>query len=307
MASNKQTIVNYKAFNPSTDCGFSKPKVNKVGGKNVRITNKKSNDVLHLSTPLMLTWGINEYQDEKTGRVSYDMTLQFPNEEYATPETNRFLEVIQEYEKTLKETVKANCREWLNKPTISDEGMDLIWNPIVRYPKDKETLMPDYNRPPAIRVKVPNWDGRWDFELFDSNGRALFPNSNGQSPLELITKGTKIAVLLQSGGIYFASGKCGSTFRIFQGVVQPRATLKGTCHIQLDASEQQQITTTDENDNTFVKDNTISTSVVDSDDEEESHNGDEHSDNEEQQDEPEPEPEVKPKKVVKKVVRRKAN
>jgi len=300
MASNKQTVVDFKHFNPDTDCGFSKPKINKVGGKNVRITYNKTNDVLHLSTPLMLTWGVNEYMDEASGKVSYDITLQFPNPEYSNADTDRFLEVIKSYEKKLRDTVKTNCREWLNKPTISDEGMDLIWNPILRYPKDKQTLMPDYSRPPSLKIKVPFWSGKWDMELYNASGSLLFPNDNGMSPIDLITKGSKIAVLLQSGGIYFASGKCGSTFRLFQGALQPKATLRGQCHIPLatiqaeDSAESEPV----------VERQAVSTVVEDSDDE------DEQQENEEVN-EPEPEPVVapvveKPKKVVKKVVKRKA-
>ena len=30
----------------------------------------------------MLTWGINEYVDEQTGKRTYDMSLQFPKDEY---------------------------------------------------------------------------------------------------------------------------------------------------------------------------------------------------------------------------------
>ena len=71
---------------------YTKPKVNTVGGKSIGILNKKSNKSLFVATPLMLTWGINEYVDEQSGKRTYDMSLQFPTEEYNTPEIKKLLD-----------------------------------------------------------------------------------------------------------------------------------------------------------------------------------------------------------------------
>jgi hypothetical protein len=52
----------------------------------------------------------------------------------------------------------------------------------------------------------------------------------------LIPKGSEIACIIQCGGIWFANGKFGVTWKLFQGVVKPTQTLaKGQCHIKLDA------------------------------------------------------------------------
>ena len=52
---------------------YTKPKINNSGGKSVGIINTASKKGLYISTPLMLTWGINEYMDEQTGKRTYDM------------------------------------------------------------------------------------------------------------------------------------------------------------------------------------------------------------------------------------------
>ena len=77
-----EDIIDGSTFNGKTGVIFTTPKVNASGGKNIGILNASTKKSLHISTPLMLTWGINEYRDEKTGKVSYDMSLQFPNDEY---------------------------------------------------------------------------------------------------------------------------------------------------------------------------------------------------------------------------------
>ena len=65
---------------------YSKPKINKSGGKSINIQNSQANSVLNISTPLMLTWGVNEYVDDASGKKTYNMSLQFPQEDYKTDE-----------------------------------------------------------------------------------------------------------------------------------------------------------------------------------------------------------------------------
>ncbi len=52
------------------------PKVNASGGKNIPIFSK-SRTGLKVSTPMMLTWGVNENDFDGTGKKTYDMSLQF--------------------------------------------------------------------------------------------------------------------------------------------------------------------------------------------------------------------------------------
>lgn len=278
MSSSKiPTIVSYKTLDANKIVGFSSPKVNARGGKNVRIVNKSDNKTLHIATPLMLTWGINEFVDDK-GNKSYTMSLQFPKEDYATPETTQFLESLKEFEAMLRRTAMENCKEWLNKPKISDEGMDLIWNPMLMYPKDPKTKDTDYSRPPCLRIKVPYYESKYDVEIFDPKGQPLFPNKDGLLPQDIVTKGIQTAVIIQSGGIWFANGKLGTTFKLLQAVVQPKESLRGRCHIQLEDTEREQLKTSAQKQDDDEADDaddqpsaTVSTTVVDSDDDNDDH------------------------------------
>ena len=84
-------IINATTFSAEEDTKYMKPKINKSGGKSVGVLNNTSGKSLYLSTPLMLTWGVSEFVDEKTGRKSYDMSLQFPRDDYRTKATDKFL------------------------------------------------------------------------------------------------------------------------------------------------------------------------------------------------------------------------
>ena len=135
------------SFRPETDIKYSKAKVNSSGGKSVGVVNAHTGQTLFMGTPLLMTWGIQEFTDEKTKKVSYDMSLQFPSEEYQSADSKAFLQAMVAFEKKLKADALVNSKDW------------------------------------------------------------------------------------------FANGKFGVTWRLVQGIVQPKLSMKGRCHLSLTPSE----------------------------------------------------------------------
>ncbi len=245
---------------------YTKPKVNSVGGKSIGILNKKSNKSVFVSTPLMLTWGINEYVDEQSGKRTYDMSLQFPNEEYNTPEIKKFLDNMIAFENKIKADAITNSKEWMNKAKMTTDVVDALFTPILKYPKDPSGD-PDTSRPPSLRVKIPFWEGEWKCELYDMEQKQLFPSSSGVTPIDLITKASNTATVIQCGGIWFANGKFGVTWKLLQAVVKPKQNLKGQCFINLSKEDKTKLQTAnlDEDDANDV----VAKVVEDTDDEDE--------------------------------------
>ena len=239
-----EMVIPGASFNSATDMKYTKPKVNSVGGRSVGIVNAKTSTVLNLSTPLMLTWGVQDFTDEKSGKVTYDLALQFPNDGFETPATKKFLANIAAFEKRIKEDAITNSKEWFSKPKMTSDAVDALWTPILKYPKNKDTLEPDMTRAPTLKVKLPFWDGQWkELELYDVDMQPIFPDASNPalSPKDLIAKGSHIAVSIQCGGIWFANGKFGVTWKLFQAIVKPKMSLKGKCHIKLDDDEKTKI------------------------------------------------------------------
>ena len=263
-----KTILSGADFSPSSDIKYSKLKVDARGGKSVGILNSGSNSATYISTPLMLTWGINEHVDEKSGRVTYDMALQFPSEEYAKPDTTNFLNNMIEFENRIKADAIANSKDWFGKAKMSEDTVDALWTPMLKYPKNKDTGEHDYNRSPTLMVKVPFWEGEWKTELYDVNQKAIFPDPDGglQTPKDMIVKGSHVALVVLCGGLWFVNGKFGVTWKLFQGIVKPKATMRGTCHVFITPEDKEKLLTqnVDEDED---EDEDISTAVQDSDDE----------------------------------------
>jgi hypothetical protein len=243
-------ILSGVSFDCASDVKYSKPKVNAVGGKSVGILNAATNSATYISTPLMLTWGVNSFTDDKTGKTTYDMSLQFPTNEYANADTTAFLENMKAFEARIKADAITNSKEWFGKTKMSADVIDALWTPMLKYPKDKDSGESDMTRSPTLRIKMPVWEGEWKCELYDMDRTQIFPDSDvpNRTPVDIINKGANIATVIQCGGIWFANGKFGITWKLFQGVVKPKATLRGTCHIQLSNDDKQKLAAQNDND-----------------------------------------------------------
>jgi hypothetical protein len=191
----------------------------------------------------MLTWGVNENTDKKTGEIqSYTMALQFPSDEYKTPQISKFFAAMQQFEAKIKRDAIANSKEWFGK-AMSAEVIGAIFTPMLYYSKNPQTGEPDLSKNPTLKVKLPFYDGEWKgIEIYDTENATLFPNNpEGKTPKDIIIKGSDVSLIMTCGGLWFAGGAFGVTWRLFQAVLKPKASLRGKCHIVLDEDEQKRI------------------------------------------------------------------
>jgi len=228
------TVIEATEFN-CENIKYSSPKGNAAGGKAVNIYNKLTNSRLNLSTPMMLTWGASDFVDPKTGEGNgkFEMTLQFPTDEFNNDELRAFLENMKAFENKIKADALIHSKNWFGKVHKSSEVLDALYTPMLKYSKDPNTGEYNYSKPPSIRVKIPIWEGVWKCEVYDDDGVCLFPNTNNITPVALIPKATNVKVLMTCGGIWFANGKFGVTWKLIQAMVQkPRAQLSGKCYLK---------------------------------------------------------------------------
>lgn len=292
-------VVNFSEWNTSA-VRYMQPKVNDRGGKSINIISTQSNRSLYVSTPLLMTWGISDFVDEKTGEADgkFSMSLAFPNETYATSDTNDFLSKLKAFENQILDDAVKNSETWFGEE-MSREVAKHTFFPFLKYSKDKLTKKIDYTKPPTIRAKVPNYSGRWNVEVYDTKRKLLFPCDNDNlTPMDFVPARSNVACVLQCGGLWFGGKGWGITWKLSQCVVKPHVqeTVFGQCHIQLTNEDIQTIETQpaqlegDEEEETVPSTPAVvSTEVADSDDDAEP------------EPEPVPEPEVVKKKVVKKV------
>ena len=217
------------------DIDITAPKLNKSGGKSANILYKPTKKGLYINLQVpMLTWGASAFKDPQSGKETYDMAIQFPRKDYSSPDTDTLLAKFIELEQHIKKEAVKNSMAWFNKKTMTPEVIDALWTPMLKYSKDQQTGEADMTKAPTLKIKLPCWDGKFNCEIYDTNGTMLFPDeSSGTTPLDLIPKGINIVAIIQCGGLWFANGKFGCTWRLFQSVVQPKPSMKGKCWINV--------------------------------------------------------------------------
>ena len=230
-------IANGLTFN-LVDIDITAPKLNKSGGKSANILYRPSKKSLYINMQVpMLTWGASCFKDPQSGKETFDMSIQFPRKDYSTADTETLLAKFQALEKYIKNEAVKNSMAWFNKKTMTPEVIEALWTPMLKYSKDPQTGEADMTKAPTLKVKLPCWEGKFNCEIYDPQGTMLYPDeNNSSSPLELIPKGVNIVAIVQCGGLWFANGKFGCTWRLFQAVVQPKPSMKGKCLINVSSA-----------------------------------------------------------------------
>ena len=237
-----ELITTYEAFNPET-VSYGAAKINKRGGKSIKILDSKKNSLV-LSTPLILTWGINKMVDEDSGRASYNLAIQYPSENYGTDATREFYSKMRDLENKILDDAVVNSKEWFNKDKMSREVAEALYTPMLKHPYMKGTKEPDLSRAPTTKVKISFWDGKFNTELYDVDRNLLFAPDMSMTDDEfqtLIPKASHIAALIQCNGIWFVGGKFGVSWQLVQAVIRRPVRIQGSCYVNLSNDDQKQI------------------------------------------------------------------
>ena len=256
---------------------YSAPKAHASGGKVVNLYNKHFKESLTLSTPLILTWGAQEGQEQGTGKPTgkWTMALQFPSADYSNADAEAFLRSMRALESKIKADAMTYSKEWFGKEIKSAEVIDEKFNVMLRHPKKANgSVEMDETKPPTLTVKIPQWSGVWKPEIYDEDGEPLYINGKTNThltPLEFLKPKTHVICLLQCGGLWFINGKISITWNLKQAIVQkPKQSMEGTCFLKPKASDVKMMKSLpppeDEVDPDGVQGTTI---VADSDDEHE--------------------------------------
>ena len=241
MEAAKKMITKPKNFNDD-NMSYMKPRINKRGGKNVNMVYNGNKMVLQF--PNMTTWGLNERIDDESGRVSYDISLQF-SQRGENPSEDAFLDAVKACENKVLDDSVTNSKAWFGKSKMSREVSENLMYPMLRYPKNKETGEFDYDRPPTFKLKLSYWDDKFTVELYNKAKELVFNPKEAESPrlMELLPTRASLKGLCECGGLWFVGGRFGVTWRLIQAQVETPVTIKGFC--MLDDSD-------DESDDTEV-------------------------------------------------------
>ena len=219
---------------------FMPPKVNDKGMLSINLISTQTNRALHISTPMMMTWGISDFDDGSGGDGKFTMTLNFPTEDYRKPSTDAFLEKIKDFENVILDQAVKNSELWFGEE-MSREVCKHSFFPFLKYPYIKGTKKIDTTKSASIRAKVPCYQGKWGLELYDTNDNMIFPCDNDRvTPVDFVPKLSQVACVLQCGGIWKGGKGWGLTWKAIQCVVKPREVVSvyGQCRVKLSEEDR---------------------------------------------------------------------
>ena len=252
-SSTTKKVLEFADWNPKAH-KYMVPKVNEKGGKSVTLISTQTSRSLHLNTPLLMTWGIADFaNDDGTSDGKFKITLNFPNPEYKTKDTDVFLQKMLDFQSQVVDDAVNNSELWFGKKK-SKELVEDSFFPFIKYPKlkdstNKSTGVPDTSKAPSISAKVPRYedvDGtvRWECDLYDTGYNVIFPSPGSDvTPVDLVPKLSKIASTLQCTGIWVGGKGWGLTWKFIGGVVKPKVTetIRGVCHIKLSDADREEM------------------------------------------------------------------
>lgn len=231
----KQVVLSPSDFDTSA-VKYMKPYVTKSGSKSISIISKQTNRALAISTPFMMTWGCSDFTDangDSDGK--FNISLNFPNENEVTDQTNMFLQKMKNFENQILDDAVKMSETWWGK-SMSREICEFTFFPMLKYSKNKETNKIDLTKPPSMRAKVPVFEGNWKVEIYNTRGELVFPLENTmETPETIITKLSHVACVLQSGGIWIGGKGWGITWKLLQCAIKPKEiiSITGRCLIDL--------------------------------------------------------------------------
>jgi hypothetical protein len=262
---------------------YSAPKPNPAGGKVVNLYNKHFKESLTISAPLIGSWGAQEVKTlDGQGTGKHTMTLQFAKGQYATPDSDKFLEQMKAVEQKIKQDAMTYSKDWFGKEIKSMDVMDEKFTPMLKYPKiAKGSEERDYSQPPQLTVKLPCWKDVWQSSVFDEDYNPLYVKGKtepGVTPLDFLRSTSKAPIqvicLIQCAGLWFVGSpaKVSITWNLKQVIVRKPKTSAisdDTCFLTVRPSDMAALKAQPETEVVEQVDNSVSALVEDSDDEEE--------------------------------------
>jgi hypothetical protein len=235
----------------ATKLSVSAPRpVGTSGAKQAYVNYEGNKLIVQTPTHMSLPYGLGVLDKAKMGGVgvdySLDMSLKGYNQD-GSP-VKAYYDAIKAFDEVIITEAHKNRMSWF-KADHPKEVIRAFYTSSLKFSKDEHGNVKDY--PPTQKVKLRQYEGKFETEFYNTKRQQY-----KDEPLnEIIVKGSQITALIECGGVWFAGGKFGCTWRAKQVMIQksPEA-LKGFSFVGVAAEEA------DEEE--AEQDNTISDSAI---------------------------------------------
>ena len=192
----------FSAFNAS-NVSFSDVRKNAKGGKAVYLNQVGGGKLIFQLPPLRAPFGLSEYKDEASGRVSYTLPLSLDKPE--------ILEAFSKLDARVLDYITEHSEELLGKKMSREVIKEGVYKPLVR-PSSKEGYAP------ILNLKVLMKDGAIATEAYSA--------SRQPTTLTDLEKGQAVNAIIDINQIWRTPAGVGITIRVHQVMFAPTSKLK---------------------------------------------------------------------------------
>ena len=227
---------------------FSETKPLSIPGAKLAYINLNGGKIVVQGPKMQSRFGIRRWLNEENGKYDYDIELSFDENSQDLLQKNKELDEI------IKKQIKAKSKEWLGKPSISDELLNDKYKPIVKL-NERITLkngeIKDF--PPSFVLKLAGdqesnkFQSSKDIELlfFDSNKNKMDVNlddfvKNGDNKFDvhrLIAGNTCIIPVYEVSFLSFTKTSIKPRLKLVQAKVFPNTANVINSYIMEDDEE----------------------------------------------------------------------
>ena len=201
---------------------FSAPKnLSDKGGKILYLN--YDNAPLSIKTPeLTLEWDAMFYEGATPDCGKYSVSVKFDNLDDKSQSDMH--SVLNELDNVLLKSCYENRAVWLKKAGITEEGIKLLYTPLIKRSVDKETGEVNGKWPDEFRFKMVKREGVYQFKMFDENNALI--DLSDMDVTEIMKRGSKVKAVLRCNGVWISGGKFGCTWKAQQLKVEAPKKMK---------------------------------------------------------------------------------
>ena len=209
------SVITPESFNAAS-LSVSPIKVNeKTGAKSCFLNYQGGKVLIQTAVEMRCPYGLNVFtglNGEKAANPDYSIDLDLAGYD-GEGEIADYYKMMVAFENYAKQEGLKNRRQWFKDDDLDLKMVGKMFSSTIKFPKDKDGNPKPY--PPTQKVKM-NIGGKPDMatKFYDPEGTPLHGD-----PKTLLGTGSKVTAILQCGGLWFAAGKFGITWRVNQVIV----------------------------------------------------------------------------------------
>ena len=191
---------------------FSEPKVNDLGGKSVWV-NYEGRPFTVETTLMPMPFDINMYDDPKIGR-KYSLDVSFRDVE-SNPKVKALMDMLHTLDERIIQEASTQSFAWFKVKNQNPEVCKALYNPMLKYARDKVTgdINPQYKPTMSIKLPMQRDKKAFAFKLFDKSRAPIDVTiENGFDIESTFTRGSSVRCIMQCKGLWFVNGNFGCTW-----------------------------------------------------------------------------------------------